>query len=547
MSEESVSESPEKAAAPVEEPPKGGSKAGAVFFTIVGLATIAGLIAMPLIAGEPAEGALSQWQRFLGRFHPLVLHLPIGMLVLVLALEFGKLFRKDKGASTIVPAFFTAASSVVAVIFGFLLWQSNPGDYPEELVNDHLWWGTGFAAMMVAAFVIKGWVDVAGGAGNWLYFVTLLGSGVVMGVASHDGGSITHGKSYLTDEAPNEVRELYNKVVPEEEQLEMLPEEGGEGAGGGAVDPGIPVEEQIVYTHLVQPIFDQKCVSCHGAEKQKGKFRMDTYELLVKGGKEGEGIEPGNAEDSSIMFRVHLPEDDDEHMPPEGKKQLEAHEIEIIEWWIDSGASPDVKVVDAEMPEPIKLATEKLVPPEVLAAQAKAAEAAAAAEAAERAKLAEVVEKVREEFPSALNFESQESSDLTFTAVSMRKNFTDEHLAKLQPVVGSLVSLDLSGTTVTDEGLRSLAGAEKLRMLRLSETGVTDAGLDAVAGMVELESLNLYGTAVTKDGVMKISELPKLRKLYLWQTQVDAAGADEIRKKMPECEIVLGIEIGGGE
>ena len=43
------------------------------------------------------------------------------------------------------------------------------------------------------------------------------------------------------------------------------------------------------------PIFDQKCISCHGEEKQKGKLRMDTYEALIAGGKEGEGMVPGDA------------------------------------------------------------------------------------------------------------------------------------------------------------------------------------------------------------------------------------------------------------
>lgn len=517
------------------------SKVGAVFLTIAGIATIAGLVAMPLLAQLPEGGSatLSQWEKFLGRFHPVVLHLPIGILVLVLLLEFGKLFRRDKGSSTLAAAFFLAASSVVAAVFGFLLYQTNPADYPEDLIGSHLWWGIGFAAMTVAAFVVKRWVDLAGGQGNWVYFVMLLVSGGTMAVASHDGGSITHGKGFLTDEAPNEVREFYNKLVPEDRRLPML---DGEGGGSGA--PAVPVDEQVVYNHLVQPIFDQKCVACHGEEKQKGRLRMDSYEALFAGGKEGEAIEPGNAKDSNILFRIHLPLEDEEHMPPDGKKQMEPHEIEILTWWIDSGASPDVKVADAAMPENVKAAVAKLVPPEVLQAQAEAATAAAAAEEAAREKLAAVVESLRAEFPAALSFESQESSGLTFTAVSMRDRFDDAALAKLAPVAASLVSLDLSGTTVTDAGLATLADAVDLRMLRLSQTGVTDAGLAQLRGLASLESLNLYGTGVTADGVMALAELPALKRLYLWQTAVDAAGADKLREKMPEVEIVLGATAG---
>jgi hypothetical protein len=290
----------------------------------------------------------------------------------------------------------------------------------------------------------------------------------------------------------------------------------------------------------VQPILDQKCVACHGPEKQKGRLRMDSYEALLTGGKEGEAIEPGNAEDSNILFRIHLPLEDDEHMPPDGKKQIEPHEIDILTWWINAGASPDAKVGALAMPAEIREAVAKLVPVEVIKAQAEAVEQAAKGEQEARAKLAAVVESVRKDFPGALNFESQESSGLTFTAVSMRGTFDDAALAKLGPVAGSLVSLDLSGTPVTDAGLASIAGAAGVRMLRLSETGVTDAGLQHLKGMASLESLNLYGTGVTTDGVMALAGLPALKRLYLWQTQVDDAGAARLREKMPGVEIVLG-------
>lgn len=499
----------------------------AIFLTIFGLAAIAGVIAMPFLAGAPAADTLSQWERFLGRFHPVVLHLPIGILALVILLEFGKLFKKDKGASTLVPIFFASVTSVVAVIFGFLLWQSNPGDYPEDLIESHLWWGIGFSAAVIGCTILKAWVDFAGGAKNWVYFLALVGSGGAMGVASHDGGSITHGKTYLTDEAPPEVRELLGLPVEEEPEPE-------------------PIEEQVVYTHLVQPFLDQKCVSCHGPDKQKGKYRMDTYDALVAGGKnDGDGIVPGNADDSSVIFRIELDEDDDEHMPPEGKKDLEEHELVVLKWWIDEGASPDLKVVDANMPDEVKEAVSKLVPPEVIAQQAAAAAAAAEAEKQAREAMANKVKEVQKTFPSALNFESQQSSGLTFTAVSIRKDFGDEQLAGLAELAPSLVSVDLSATKVTDEGLKVLAGASDLRMLRLAETGITDASMETLAGLVALKSLNLYGTGVTTEGVLKLADLPNLKRLYLWQTGVDAAGADLLRKQLPECEIVLGVEVGG--
>ena len=74
----------------------------------------------------------------------------------------------------------------------------------------------------------------------------------------------------------------------------------------------------------------------------------------VKGGKGGDAIKPGNSAESSILIRMALPLDDEEHMPPEGKPQIEADEIAIIKWWIDAGAKTDVKVKDAALPDNLK-------------------------------------------------------------------------------------------------------------------------------------------------------------------------------------------------
>lgn len=512
---------------------------GPVFLTLIGLVVIAALAVLPFWAGPPPEEGLPDMAKFIGRFHPVLLHLPIGMLLLVLALETGRLFSKRKpGSSTQVAMFFAAASAVVAVLLGFVLYYSMPGDYGTELAQRHLNGGIIFACGTVAAFVVKVWVDVAGGRGAWFFWLLLLGSSGVMGFASHDGASLTHGEDYLTKYAPNEVRKLIG--LPEKVGKEKKP------AGKAADKVELADVEQVfgprvAYTEVVAPIFEQKCYSCHNAEKQKGKYRMDEYELLVKGGKEGDGIVHGKSAESNVIVRMDLPEDDDEHMPPEGKKDLEPHEVMLVKWWIDGGAPKDKKVSELGLSDEIKDALSKIVPPEALAAQ-KEAERQEIKQAADKRESVKVeVERLRKEFPAALNFESQSSSGVTFTAVSMRKDFGDDDLAKLGPVMPAMVSLDLSSCTVTDKGAKLLETAGELRSLRLSETALTDAGLDALTKLPKLESLNLYGTQVTNQGVLKLAALPSLKKLYLWQTKVDAAGIEALKAKLPNCEIIMGL------
>jgi uncharacterized membrane protein len=492
------------------------------FLTFVGLLTIAGLIAMPFLAGEPDGGKMPDIVRFLGHFHPVILHLPIGIFVLILCQEFVAMFSRHKTYGSILPAFLGAASAVMAMLAGFLLYQGG-GFEGSELVEDHLWGGLAFACVAVLTFIAKLWSH-APGSSQALYRTLVVASVGVMSYASHDGASVTHGKDYLTDYAPNPIRKL----------LGLEPKEKSEDI------PAKPIEEQIVYADIVQPILNKRCVQCHKEEKSKGKFRMDTYDLLVKGGKEGDGIEPGNAEDSNIVYRAELPEDDEEHMPPDGKKGLEPNELAILKWWINEGADPVVTVGQLTLADEIREAIGKLDLSVFKDIGEGHLHDKANSEMPSKDLLASVA-TLAKDFPGGLTFESQSSSNLTFTGVSLRKKLTDELFEKLVPVIPRLVSVDLSATSITDAAVALLAPATDLRMIRLSETGITDASIDTLVKLKALESVNLYGTKVTDEGVKKLSALPNLKRLYLWQTDVTPAAIGELQKALPEVEIVTGI------
>jgi hypothetical protein len=152
-----------------------------------------------------------------------------------------------------------------------------------------------------------------------------------------------------------------------------------------------------------------------------------------------------------------------------------------------------------------------------------------------------LVTQLGKEFPAALQFEAQNSSNVVFTAAGLRDKFGDAELAKLGPVLPSMVSLDLSHTRVTDAGAQLLASASTLRSLRLAKTEVTDASLPLLTKLPQLESLNLYGTQVTNEGIQQLASLTGLKKLYLWQSKVDAEGVSALQQKLPGCEIVTGL------
>jgi hypothetical protein len=487
-----------------------------VLITFSGVLLIAVLAGLPFLAGPPTENGLPDLAKFIGRFHPVVLHLPIGMLVWVVVRELLNVFKKRADATSSRTAMgFAAASAVVAALLGFILYHSMP-DYDRDLVERHLYGGLAFACTAVAAYVIKVWVDAKAGSGAVFYRIVLLASAGIMGFTSHDGASLTHGKGYLTDYAPEPLRRL----------LGMEPRK--------AAKPDAQAAEQSVYAGVIVPILEGKCYSCHNAEKQKGRFRMDDYELLLAGGKEGDGVIPGKSAESNIIVRVELPEDDDEHMPPEGKKDLEDHELMLVKWWIDNGASKDAMVKDLPADDDIKNAIAKIVP---MSAEKPVEKPVVKVDDS----LKTLVAQLGKEFPAALQFEAQNSNNVVFTAAGLRDKFGDAELAKLGPVLPSMVSLDLSHTRVTDSGVRLLAGATGLKSLRLAKTEVTDASLPLLVNFPQLESLNLYGTRVTNDGIQQLAALTDLKKLYLWQSKVDAAGVSALREKLPGCEIITGL------
>lgn len=111
------------------------------------------------------------------------------------------------------------------------------------------------------------------------------------------------------------------------------------------------------------PIFEAKCNKCHNEAKSKGDLRMDTFEMVMKGGKNGaekkNNIVPGKPDESLTIQSIILPVDDDDHMPPEGKDQLTPAEIAAIRYWVQAGASATQKLSAAQFPPEAKEALPK--------------------------------------------------------------------------------------------------------------------------------------------------------------------------------------------
>ena len=256
---------------------------------------------------------------FFGRFHPMLVHLPIGGLVSLGVLELlAKCSRfKDAAQGNRLILGLTAAASVTAALLGWMLSQS--GDYDPQLLQWHQWTGFAVATTCTLTFLL-----------SWLgrlraYRLSLLATLSVLVVASHLGASITHGRDFLIQYAPAPLRALFQGGAGVPEARSTSPDR----------------LQQRVFAEVIQPILLQRCSACHGPEKQKAELRVDSFEALLKGGNDGPALVPGKAKDSRLIQRLLLPLSDEDHMPPEGKPQPTPAEITVLEWWIESGAQAE--------------------------------------------------------------------------------------------------------------------------------------------------------------------------------------------------------------
>ena len=266
------------------------------------------------------EGGLPPGSAFLGPFHMVVLHLPIGLFSFTALLELVAWFRPFEGLRRVL-ATSLGLGVVTAILTSILgLYRSFGGDYSAEILALHR--NTGLALTVVAALTLVLHSAVLRVGNLWLgwYRASLGLTLILLLIASHHGGSLTHGQGFLTQNAPPVIR--------------------GWMARWGAQEPRSKPSEPVVTGAVeVAKVFEAKCVSCHGPDKQKGKFRVDQRESLLKGGQSGEAaVVPGDPGRSRLMRLVLLPASHDDVMPPSGKVPLSESEILSLLRWIQLGA-----------------------------------------------------------------------------------------------------------------------------------------------------------------------------------------------------------------
>lgn len=355
---------------------------------IVGFIT--GLLIFPPLYEAPTTEA-SRSVLFVGRFHPIVLHLPVGALGLLCLMELLCLTRRGEqslGAGALLTLWVGAAGSVMAVLAGIML--SREGGYEGGNFTLHQTLAIVGTSGVLLALVIR-LFSMSQGNRELMhaYRAVFLGSFGLMGLGAHFGGNMSHGSKFLTEHAPEPMKsqmigmekwmlsfvEKPKAPAPAQPALPSTaptpPAPAPTPPPALATTPTPPVNSaptpappamtaepteatKLVFQHVILPIFEAKCNKCHNEDKSKGDLRLDTYEMAMKGGENGNNLVAGKPDESLTIQRILLPMDDDEHMPPEGKEQVTPAELAVLRYWIQAGASATQKVSEAQFPPEAK-------------------------------------------------------------------------------------------------------------------------------------------------------------------------------------------------
>jgi uncharacterized membrane protein len=288
-----------------------------------------------------------QWFPFLAPFHSVVLHLPIGFVIMAAILDVYSMRYPGSEIRRAISVVLIccALSAVLAITLGLV--RAMGGGYEEVALNSHKWWGIAVGVLTIVALIahrvaFRDGEELSGKA-KVVYRLIMAGNIVILMIAGHLGGNLTHGSKYLVANAP----EFVKNMLGEEEGEELS---AGETVAGKS-DSGDLSEAEKLFVDRIKPIFVAKCERCHGEEKQKGDYTLVDAEIAVKGGEsELAAIVPGQPMKSFLVELITMHEDEDEVMPPSGKEPLTPEEIGLIIRWIIDGA-PFVGAGKSKAPE----------------------------------------------------------------------------------------------------------------------------------------------------------------------------------------------------
>ena len=449
----------------------------------------------------------SDFLLFLGRLHPLVVHLPIGFLLLAAIAQLAARWPKFHPIKPFLVYLWGlgAMSASLAVILGYFL--SLSGDYDADILFWHQWSGVAVLLLSATCYFI---FNKQPGTSNFMKWALVVAATTAMIYTGHLGGHLTHGQTYLLEYAPNPVRGLAGlppKIEPR---------------------PKVTVLDSAdVFLDVVSPVMHAKCTGCHNAGKKKGDLLLTSYAHIMKGGENGEVIIPGDTEASELFRRITLPEEHDDFMPSEGKRPLTEQEIKIIEWWITAGAPSGGFVTQLDPEKQIAPTVSNYLGLDKNLLFNKSIAPANTSTVDSLQNQGFVINRLmKDNYYLEANFSLSE------------REITQLDVDLLLGLKEQLIWLDLRNSGITDRYLEKIGQLENLMKLNLSGNTISDVGIKHLSKLTNLESLNLYDTNVSEGLLIVLPQLTRLKNIYFWKTKMNDTLAAQIASQFKNVNMV---------
>lgn len=278
-----------------------------------------------------AEKSAFKW--LLGALHPGTVHFPIALLVVAALLEVLQILKKrrEPAGGTIPLTWLSAATAAPAALFGFML--ADHTGTGGAVLDLHKWLGVSTA---VVTFVAAGCAIRAKASSASLLALrvsVILGATLVLATGYY-GGELTEGEGHLL----NPLRALLGMSPPKAVSKPEPPAPEVK-----ATDPLLNQKpassDKVDFAKDIAPIIKDMCIKCHGGEKVKGKFKLNTKALAMEGGESGKAILPGKPGQSKFYTSLTDRDEDVLMPPPKEKVRPTKEQIEKVRLWIEQGAT----------------------------------------------------------------------------------------------------------------------------------------------------------------------------------------------------------------
>ncbi len=245
------------------------------------VAFVIGLLIFPPLYDAP-KGDASDFVIFIGRFHPILLHLPVGILALLCFFELICCTQRGEqkfGEASLLMLVLGSAGAILAVMAGIML--SREGGYAGGNFSLHQTMGLIGTAGVLISLVVR--LTAMGRESMELlnaYRAVFFISFGIMGLGAHFGGNMSHGNKFLTEKAPAVIKEpmiameklflgfvekpkVEKNAPPTEVKPEVQPDVPAEVKSevkpvamdkGPTTPPASGGDEKLVFQHVILPV-----------------------------------------------------------------------------------------------------------------------------------------------------------------------------------------------------------------------------------------------------------------------------------------------------